>query len=209
MCTAATYRTNDSYFGRNLDLERSYHESVTITPRNFRLDFRREDPMDSHLAMIGMATVANGYPLYYDATNEMGLSMAGLNFPENAVYRPEVDGMDNIATFELIPWILGRCATVPASSILFLQDDATWEMCVSEGHLTHTLKLSILKFTIRQYLPQHSFYLMDFFLIDKISKGCFTLENSIGLNSLKKTPKSLTLSADSLLSEPLGKPLKK
>ncbi|MBQ8643834.1 MAG: choloylglycine hydrolase [Candidatus Methanomethylophilaceae archaeon] len=139
MCTAATYRTNDSYFGRNLDLERSYHESVTITHRNFRLDFRREDPMDSHLAMIGMATVANGYPLYYDATNEMGLSMAGLNFPENAVYRPEVDGMDNIATFELIPWILGRCATVPEAQELMecmniLNESFSPELPVSPLH---------------------------------------------------------------------------
>ena len=34
MCTAATYTTRDHYFGRNLDLEHSYHETVCVTPRN-------------------------------------------------------------------------------------------------------------------------------------------------------------------------------
>lgn len=29
MCTAITYQTRDHYFGRNLDLEYSYHEVVT------------------------------------------------------------------------------------------------------------------------------------------------------------------------------------
>ena len=111
MCTAATFTTNDHYFGRNLDLEISFGEGVTITPRNFVFEFRREAPLTTHFAMIGMATIADGYPLYYDATNERGLSMAGLNFPENAVFFPEVDGKKNITPFEFIPWILGRCET--------------------------------------------------------------------------------------------------
>ena len=33
--------------------------------------------MPRHYAIIGMAHLAGGYPLYYDATNEAGLSMAG------------------------------------------------------------------------------------------------------------------------------------
>ena len=35
MCTAATYKTKDFYFGRTLDYEFSYGDEVTITPRNF------------------------------------------------------------------------------------------------------------------------------------------------------------------------------
>ncbi len=112
MCTAATYLTADHYFGRNLDYEFSYDETVTITPRNYPFVFRRVATMERHFAMIGMAFVQNGYPLYYDATNEKGLSMAGLNFPGNAVYRPAEAGKDNITPFELIPWILGQCETV-------------------------------------------------------------------------------------------------
>ena len=112
MCTAVTYKTKDHYFGRNLDLEYSYKETITITPRNYVFDFRRMGKLESHFAMIGMAYVADGYPLYYDAANEKGLSIAGLNFPGNADYKPYCDGKDNVTPFELIPWILSQCATV-------------------------------------------------------------------------------------------------
>jgi choloylglycine hydrolase len=83
-----------------------------VTPRNFPFHFRHMGSLPSHYAIIGMATVAGGYPLYYDATNEKGLSIAGLNFPGNADYKPLAEGKDNVATFELIPWLLGQCATV-------------------------------------------------------------------------------------------------
>ena len=112
MCTAATYRTKDHYFGRTLDYEVSYGEEVVVTPRNFPFHFRHRGGLSSHNAIICMATVAGEYPLYYDATNEKGLSMAGLNFPGNADYKPLAEGKDNVATFELIPWLLGQCATV-------------------------------------------------------------------------------------------------
>lgn len=112
MCTAVSYKTHDHYFGRNLDLEYYYDEAVTITPRNYPFQFRCAATLDNHYAMIGMATISDGYPLYYEATNEKGLSMAGLNFPEMAVYLPENVTMDNITPFEFIPWILGQCASV-------------------------------------------------------------------------------------------------
>ena len=112
MCTAATYRTRDFYFGRTLDYEDSYGEEVTVTPRRFPFRFRSGETLERHYAMIGMAHVAEGYPLYYDAVNEKGLGMAGLNFVGNAVYRRPEPGRDNVDTFEFIPWILGRCATV-------------------------------------------------------------------------------------------------
>lgn len=112
MCTAISYRTGDHYFGRNLDLEHSYNETVTITPRLYPLSFRASYPLPQHYAMIGMATVINDYPLYYEATNEHGLSMAALNFPGNAVYLPKKENTDNITPFEFIPWILGQCKTV-------------------------------------------------------------------------------------------------
>lgn len=112
MCTAASFSTKAHYFGRNLDLEYSYHETVTVTPRNYPFHFRKVEDKPAHYAMIGMAYVADNYPLYYDATNECGLSMAGLNFPGNAVYLPMNPGKDNVAPFEFIPWILSQCATV-------------------------------------------------------------------------------------------------
>lgn len=112
MCTGLSYTTKNHYFGRNLDLEFSYNEKVTITPRNFPFEFRRVPPLPTHHAIIGMATTADGFPLYYDGTNEKGLSMAGLNFPDNADYKPEAADKTNIAPFEFIPWVLAQFDTV-------------------------------------------------------------------------------------------------
>ncbi len=112
MCTAITFKTNDFYFGRNLDLERSYNERVVITPRNFPLKMRCVEPLKTHYALIGMATVIENYPLYFEATNEKGLSMAGLNFPDNSDYKPFSDNLKNITPFELIPYILGKCKDI-------------------------------------------------------------------------------------------------
>ena len=112
MCTAATYQTKDFYFGRNLDYEFSYGEQLVVTPRNYPFRFRQAGELNRHYAILGMAHVAEGYPLYYDAINEAGLCVAGLNFVGNAVYHPAADGKENIAQFELIPWLLGRCASL-------------------------------------------------------------------------------------------------
>ena len=70
MCTAATYKTKDFYFGRTFDYEFSYGEEVVITPRKYPFEFRTKGKMESHLAMIGTAYVMQDYPLYYEAVNE-------------------------------------------------------------------------------------------------------------------------------------------
>lgn len=112
MCTSLTYKKTDFYFGRNMDIDYSFNERVVVTPRNFPFKLKRYESMKSHYAMIGMATVIEGYPLYADATNEKGLSIAGLNFPGNAIYLQEKEEMVNVTPFELIPFLLGTCTTV-------------------------------------------------------------------------------------------------
>ncbi len=112
MCTAMTYQTKDFYFGRTLDYDYSYGESITITPRRYPFVFRYLPTLNAHHAIIGMAHVENGYPLYYDAVNEKGLCMAGLNFPYNAVYQDPQTASCAVTQFELIPWVLSHCANV-------------------------------------------------------------------------------------------------
>ena len=112
MCTAVTYKTKDFYFGRTLDYEFSYCDEVTITPRNYPFSFKYLGEINTHYAMVGMSYVANDYPLYYEAINEKGLGIAGLNFVGNAHYHDFIEGKDNIAQFELIPFILSKCTTV-------------------------------------------------------------------------------------------------
>ena len=112
MCTAATYQTKGFYMGRTLDYEFSYGDEITVTPRHYEFQFRHMGSVSSHYAMIGMAHVAGDYPLYYDAMNEKGLGMAGLNFVGNADFQEVDDTRDNVAQFEFIPWILCQCATL-------------------------------------------------------------------------------------------------
>ncbi len=112
MCTAVAYKTKDFYFGRTLDNDCSYVEEITVTPRNFVLHFKKCGDIKTHYAIIGMAFIPDKFPLYYDAVNEKGLCMAGLNFVGNAHYGNEEKGKINLAQFEFIPYILGRCASV-------------------------------------------------------------------------------------------------
>lgn len=110
MCTAITYQSSDFYFGRNLDLDISYGEKVTVMPRNFCFPIKCMPDLTEHYAMTGMAVTAEGCPLFFEATNEKGLSMAGLNFPGNAFYGEPKNGRLNLAPYELVPWLLGKCA---------------------------------------------------------------------------------------------------
>ena len=112
MCTCIAYKNKDFYFGRNLDLDCSFGEQVVVTPRNFSLEFRNTEWEKRHYAMIGMASADDRFPLYAEAVNEKGLCMAGLNFPGNAYYQ-KADGAGlELASFEVIPWLLGKCSSV-------------------------------------------------------------------------------------------------
>ena len=112
MCTASNYKTEDHYFGRNFDYEFSYNERITITPRNYVFNFKKIDSIESHYAIIGIAAGVDSYPLYYDACNEKGLAISGLNFPDNAVYRDYAEDMVNITPFEFIPYLLSKASNV-------------------------------------------------------------------------------------------------
>lgn len=112
MCTSIAF-TKPALFGRNLDLEYSFGEQVVITPRNHPFRFHHLPEMKRHLALIGMATVAEDTALYAEAVNEKGLYMAGLNFPGNAHYFVrDVPGKEMVAPYELIPLVLGQCETL-------------------------------------------------------------------------------------------------
>ena len=112
MCTAIFIPDGSGYFGRNLDYEHDFGEQVVITPRKYPFSFSNGEELKTHYAMIGMALPEGGYPLYFDATNEMGLSAAGLNFPQNAFYKNPSGGRNDLASFEVIPGILSVCKTV-------------------------------------------------------------------------------------------------
>ncbi len=112
MCTAVAHKTKDFYFGRTLDYEIDFGEEIVVTPRKYPFKFRFMGNVENHYAIIGMAHISDNYPLYFDAINEKGLGMAGLNFVGNACYNNVVDEKENVAQFEFIPWILSQCSTI-------------------------------------------------------------------------------------------------
>lgn len=112
MCTCINFKTKDNYFGRNLDLEYRFNEKVVITPRNYKFNLKNGTSITSKYSMIGMATVVSNYPLYAEATNEKGLSMAGLYFPKNACFFKEEDNKLNLSPYELILYFLGLYSSI-------------------------------------------------------------------------------------------------
>ena len=119
MCTAIAWMGESFYFGRTLDLETSFGERAVITPRRFWFDFRCVTSIKAHYAMLGMAAVANGFPLYAECMNEKGLCMAALRFTGKTVYAEKATvGEVGITSFELIPWVLGQCASIDEADAL-------------------------------------------------------------------------------------------
>lgn len=119
MCTCiAAMQSGGFYFGRNLDLHTSFGERVTVVPRGFAL--RHAGGERTRYAMIGMANVTEGVPLFADAANEKGVCMAGLYFPGNAHYFAEGErkGGQEVAPHELIPWLLGGCRSAKECACL-------------------------------------------------------------------------------------------
>ena len=172
MCTAAVYKTKDFYFGRTLDYGFSHGEEIVVMPRNFPLAFFRMGKMGRHYAMIGIAHVEDNYPMYYDAVNEKGLGMAGLNFEGNADYKKEACRKDNVAVFEFIPWILGQCATVKEAEKLLETINLT------DTPFHHKLPAAQLHWLISDS--------EESITVESVKEGVMVYKNPVGI--LTKTP---------------------
>ena len=110
MCTGIRFGIR--FFGRTLDWMESYGEVLVVAPRNYKFEFKFEEGLESHFAIMGMAVVSDNYPLFYEGFNEAGLGMAGLYFKDETVYHKRCEGKINVAPFEIVPYILGQCKSV-------------------------------------------------------------------------------------------------
>ncbi len=125
MCTAIHFCSNSAFFGRTLDLHYHYKECFCVIPRNFNYGFEKNGK--KHHAVMGTAFIKDSYPLLYDAMNEKGLAMAGLNFVGNAVYATDQTKLFQIPIFKFIPWVLSQAANVAEAEELILKTDITNE----------------------------------------------------------------------------------
>lgn len=142
MCTSLSLHRNNHYFGRNLDVEFSFKEQVVVTPKNYSFTLRNKKVLTTKYALIGMASVIDNFPLYYEASNTEGLAIAGLNFPKNAVYNDIKENKNNIAPFELIPYLLGLFTTVDEVK------EAFKEINITNEQFNKNMPLSPLHFMI-------------------------------------------------------------
>lgn len=116
MCTALSLKSNDNlhFFGRNMDLEYSFNQSVILVPRKYQWKNVITNEMNpvKH-AILGMGVVMNNHPMLADGFNEKGLACAGLNFPHYCYHSPEpCPGKMNMGPYDFILWILSNFETV-------------------------------------------------------------------------------------------------
>ena len=164
MCTAISF---NNYFGRNLDLECGFNERVVVTPQNYNFKMRLVENFKNNYAIIGMAAVVDSIPLYFDATNQTGLSMAGLNFLNNAVYHPFNESKINITPFEFIPFVLGSCKNVADVKKLLLN------LNLVNINFSDDLPLSPLHWLISDGINSLT--------VESVQEGLMVYENKIGV----------------------------
>lgn len=113
MCTALRFHNGDTYFGRNLDYDISFLEEIVFLPRAFPLSYRFLETNKDHYAILGMAHVEEKTPLFYDAFNEKGLGIVGLNFVSNAYFPKERNPKrKNVCQYEFLTYLLSTCQNI-------------------------------------------------------------------------------------------------
>lgn len=177
MCTSLTLPIADlasaekRLFGRTLDLDTHFGERVTLTRRGTPLLFGNLPAMESHHALLGTAAVEAGYPLYAEAMNDCGLCMAGLRFSGYAAYaeRP-MAGLLNLAPWELIPYLLGKYATVEEVR------NALTEICVVGRPFSEKLPAAPLHWHVADADPAHGEL-----VVECTAEGVRVFENPVGV----------------------------
>ena len=107
MCTAIS---TGRFFGRTLDVETEWGgETVRVGD------------------VIGMARMADGVPLWFDAANVYGLGGAALNFPNLADYRERSDKKYNLPSYALLGFVLERCKNINEAEMLLREVSVTPE----------------------------------------------------------------------------------
>lgn len=116
MCTALTLTSKDGFhfFGRNMDIDYHFDQSVMFVPRNFEwINNVSGESNQTKYALLGMGTLVDNHPLLADGMNERGLACAGLNFVGFAHYEDNsILGKVNLAPYNLMLWILSNFESV-------------------------------------------------------------------------------------------------
>ena len=114
MCTSIFTKTEDNkhFLARTMDFSFPLEGNPVFLPRDYSWHvFGKE--MTNKYAMLGTGRGIAGNYIFTDGINEHGLAMAELYLPEEAVYdKDEVEGMDNLAPWEFLNWVLGNYKSI-------------------------------------------------------------------------------------------------
>lgn len=114
MCTSVTMRSKDNIhlLARTMDFSFELDPSMVIVPRNQPLEFTNHKTINKHHAFMGLSKDFGNHFILADGINEHGLSAAVLYFEGYATYNSDVvDEKLNLASFEVITYILATCRT--------------------------------------------------------------------------------------------------
>lgn len=117
MCTAITLKSQqgETFFGRNMDFSYEIEPHLYIVPRDYQWDNALYGgKIRNSYRFIGIGQKIGGLLAFFDGVNEMGFAAAALYFAGYAAYDapPEPQSPDQIASFDFLHYILGRCASV-------------------------------------------------------------------------------------------------
>lgn len=115
MCTGIRFTDgkDNMYFGRNLDWSCGYGQRVVLTPTGWDPNSPFGAVESVQHPIYGMGIVAENTPLYFDCANDVGLAVAGLNFPGYAQYEEDaIAGKTNVCAWEFPLWVATSFRTV-------------------------------------------------------------------------------------------------
>ena len=112
MCTSILLKGTRNLFGRNLDVFHSYGENIIFIPRQHKIQFKKSKSIDNHYSILGIGIYYDNYPFLFDAINEKGIGVSCLNFVGNAEYYDFKDNKINLAPYEVILYLLGKCSSI-------------------------------------------------------------------------------------------------
>ena len=114
MCTSIFTKTEDNkhFLARTMDFSFPLEGNPVFLPRDYSWHvFGKE--MTNKYAMLGTGRGIAGNYIFTDGINEHALAIAELYLPEEAVYdKDEVEGMDNLAPWEFLNWVLGNYKSI-------------------------------------------------------------------------------------------------
>ncbi|PQD94043.1 choloylglycine hydrolase [Pradoshia eiseniae] len=172
MCTALTLRTieGNHLFGRNMDLDYNFKQSVILVPRGFEYThIATGEAVKSKYAILGMGTIMDKHPMFAEAFNEKGLACAGLNFEGYAAWEKDLaEDKINIAPSDFILWVVSNFESIEQLRPVLA------DVCIVEKSLNENIPIPTLHWMVTDKEG-------ECLVIEKTEEGLRVFTNHVGV----------------------------